>query len=186
LRAGGDARAGTFSATPRAGFARTGFAGATLPRPLGAAGVEADGSVDARTGSARARRVAVAAGWSAAPIETPLLRRVGILVPAARGCRAAAMDSPVNDPRCKYAAATLRESCIASGALSIRPGSTRVYIVAIAWIYVVLLMALTEPSIVAGIATFVFYGAAPLALFLWLVGTPQRRRNRRSAEQPDE
>lgn len=60
------------------------------------------------------------------------------------------------------------------------------YIVAIAWIYVVLLMALTEPSIVAGIATFVFYGAAPLALVLWLVGTPQRRRNRRSADQPDE
>jgi hypothetical protein len=61
-----------------------------------------------------------------------------------------------------------------------------VYIVAIAWIYVVLLMALTERSVVAGIATFVFYGVAPLALFLWLVGTPQRRRNRASADQPDE
>jgi hypothetical protein len=61
-----------------------------------------------------------------------------------------------------------------------------VYIVAIAWIYVVLLMALTESSFVAGIATFVFYGVAPLSLFLWLVGTPQRRRNRRSIEQPDE
>lgn len=96
------------------------------------------------------------------------------------------MDSPVDGPRCKYAAVTFRESCIASGALSIQPGSTRVYIVAIAWIYVVLLMALTESSIVAGVATFVFYGIAPLSLFLWLVGTPQRRRNRRSAEQPDE
>jgi hypothetical protein len=58
-----------------------------------------------------------------------------------------------------------------------------VYIVAIAWIYVVLLMALTEPSIVAGIATFVFYGAAPLALFLWLFGTPQRARFRALREQ---
>jgi hypothetical protein len=62
------------------------------------------------------------------------------------------------------------------------------YIVAIAWIYVTLLMALTEPSIAAGVATFVFYGLAPLALFLYLVGTPQRRRNqrRRSGAKPDE
>ena len=60
------------------------------------------------------------------------------------------------------------------------------YIVAIAWLYVVLMMSLTESSAVAGIATFVFYGLAPLALFLWLIGTPQRRRNRRSAGQPDE
>ena len=66
------------------------------------------------------------------------------------------------------------------------PGPRSVYIVAIAWLYVVLMMALTEASVVAGIATFVFYGLAPLALFLWLVGTPQRRRNRRSVGQPDE
>ncbi len=60
------------------------------------------------------------------------------------------------------------------------------YIVAIAWLYVVLMMSLTERSIVAGVATFVFYGLAPLALVLWLMGTPQRRRNRRSAGEPDE
>ena len=63
------------------------------------------------------------------------------------------------------------------------------YIVAIGWIYVTLLMALTEPNITAGILTFGFYGLAPLALLLWLFGTPQRRRNRlsrasRSAHQP--
>lgn len=51
------------------------------------------------------------------------------------------------------------------------------YIVAIAWLYVTLLMALTEPSVVAGILTFVFYGLLPCGLLLWLVGTPQRRRN---------
>lgn len=56
------------------------------------------------------------------------------------------------------------------------------YIVAIAWLYVTLLMALTEGSIVAGIATFLFYGLLPLALLLWLVGTPARRRNRRRRE----
>ena len=50
------------------------------------------------------------------------------------------------------------------------------YIVAIGWLYVVLMMALTETSITAGILTFLFYGLAPLALFLWLVGTPARRR----------
>ncbi len=60
------------------------------------------------------------------------------------------------------------------------------YIVAIAWVYVVLMMALTEASVVAGIATFVLYGLAPLALFLWLVGTPERRRNKRSAADPHE
>jgi hypothetical protein len=62
------------------------------------------------------------------------------------------------------------------------------YIVAIAWLYVVLMMALTETSLVAGLATFLFYGLAPLALFLYVVGTPQRRRSkrRRSAVKPDE
>ena len=55
------------------------------------------------------------------------------------------------------------------------------YIVAIAWLYVILLMAATERSLTAGIMTILFYGLAPLALFLWVVGTPQRRRNRARA-----
>jgi hypothetical protein len=50
------------------------------------------------------------------------------------------------------------------------------YIVAIGWLWVVLMMAVTETSIRAGILTFIFYGLAPLALFLWLAGTPARRR----------
>jgi len=58
----------------------------------------------------------------------------------------------------------------------------RMYIVAIAWIYVVLLMSFTEASITAGAATFLFYGLAPLAILLYLMGTPQRRRNRRRRE----
>ncbi len=60
------------------------------------------------------------------------------------------------------------------------------YIVAIAWIYVTLLMALTEPNITAGILTLVLYGLVPLSLFLWLVGTPQRRRNRLAKEMVDQ
>lgn len=57
------------------------------------------------------------------------------------------------------------------------------YIVAIAWLYVVLMMSITERSIVAGVATFLLYGVAPLALFLWLVGTPARRRRREKEQQ---
>lgn len=64
------------------------------------------------------------------------------------------------------------------------------YIVAIAWLYVVLMMSLTETSVVAGLATFVLYGLAPLSLLLWLLGTPQRRRaarlRGRSGPDPDQ
>lgn len=56
------------------------------------------------------------------------------------------------------------------------------YIVAIAWLYVVVMMALTESSIVAGLATFFFYGLAPVALLVWLMGAPQRRRARKARE----
>jgi hypothetical protein len=57
-----------------------------------------------------------------------------------------------------------------------------VYIIAIAWIYVTFLMALTETSVVAGIATFVFYGVLPLSLFVYVFGTPWRNARRRRAE----
>ncbi|HWU35345.1 MAG TPA: hypothetical protein VN023_08940 [Methylovorus sp.] len=57
------------------------------------------------------------------------------------------------------------------------------YIVAIAWLYVTVLMAATEPSVVAGILTFVFYGLLPCALLLWLFGTPQRRRRKLAQEK---
>ncbi|MBZ0132624.1 MAG: hypothetical protein K8F53_08430 [Rhodocyclaceae bacterium] len=58
------------------------------------------------------------------------------------------------------------------------------YIVAIGWLWVVLMMALTEASLTAGILTFLFYGLFPLALFLWLMGTPQRRRAQRPSPRP--
>ena len=60
------------------------------------------------------------------------------------------------------------------------------YIVAIAWLYVTLLMAAAETSIVAGVLTFLFYGLAPLSLLLWLFGVPQRRRNRQRRELTQE
>jgi hypothetical protein len=60
------------------------------------------------------------------------------------------------------------------------------YIVAIAWIYVTLLMAVTEANVTAGILTFLLYGVMPLALLLWLFGSPIRRRRLSDAEKLDE
>lgn len=56
------------------------------------------------------------------------------------------------------------------------------YIVAIAWIYVTLLMALTEANVTAGILTFLLYGVMPLSLLLWLFGSPIRRRRKQEEE----
>lgn len=52
------------------------------------------------------------------------------------------------------------------------------HIVAIAWLYVVFMMSITEESIVAAILTFLLYGAIPLTIVLYLIDTPQRKRNR--------
>ena len=49
------------------------------------------------------------------------------------------------------------------------------WIVAIAWIYVVGLMALTEPSVVGGIMTFLFYCILPLSLVYYIAGRKKRR-----------
>jgi hypothetical protein len=65
---------------------------------------------------------------------------------------------------------------------SYNPG---MYIVAIAWIYVTLLMALTETNVTAGILTFGLYGLMPLALLLWLFGSPLRRRKREQEDRTD-
>lgn len=49
------------------------------------------------------------------------------------------------------------------------------YIIAIGWLYVTVLMAFTEPNLVAGMLSFIFYGLAPTALLYWLLGTKARR-----------
>lgn len=56
-------------------------------------------------------------------------------------------------------------------------------LVAIAWIYVVLLMAMTEQSFIAGFMTFFLYCVIPLSIILYLMGTPQRKRRRQAAEK---
>jgi len=57
------------------------------------------------------------------------------------------------------------------------------HIVALAWIYVVLMMSITETSVVAGIATFLLYGMLPLSIILYLTGTRQRNRRRIEREK---
>ena len=60
------------------------------------------------------------------------------------------------------------------------------YIVAIAWAYVVLLMAATEASLTAAILTILFYGLLPCSLLLWIMGLGRRRRSaQRLLDQPD-
>lgn len=61
------------------------------------------------------------------------------------------------------------------------------YIVPIAWMYVVLMMALAEAlsphgSVLGAIVTFTMYGLLPLSIVLYVMGTPARRRARRAAE----
>ena len=56
------------------------------------------------------------------------------------------------------------------------------YIVAIAWIYVVLMMSITEESIIAGLMTFALYGILPLTIILYIMGSPQRKRQRLARE----
>ncbi len=60
------------------------------------------------------------------------------------------------------------------------------YLVAIAWIYVVVLMALAEAmsdggSWLGATITLLFYGVLPLGVALYLLGTPARRGARRRA-----
>ncbi len=49
------------------------------------------------------------------------------------------------------------------------------YIIAIAWLYVVTLMAATEKTVAAGLLTFIFYGLLPCALLLWILGVKHRK-----------
>lgn len=61
------------------------------------------------------------------------------------------------------------------------------YIVAIAWMYAVLMIALTEAmapqgTVLGAVFTLLLYGLLPLAIVLYILGTPARRRARRAAE----
>ena len=55
------------------------------------------------------------------------------------------------------------------------------YIVPIAWLYVALMMAVAEATnsngtVLGAIITFLLYGLGPVALVMYLMGSPSRRR----------
>ena len=55
------------------------------------------------------------------------------------------------------------------------------YIVPIAWLYVTVMMAVAEANspngtLLGALITFALYGAAPIALVMYVMGTPARRR----------
>jgi hypothetical protein len=55
------------------------------------------------------------------------------------------------------------------------------YLVAIAWMYVVLLMSLAEAfasngTVIGALLTFVLYGVFPLSILMYIMGTPARKK----------
>lgn len=57
------------------------------------------------------------------------------------------------------------------------------YLVVTAWLYVALMMAVAETShpqgtVLGAVFTFLLYGAAPVALIVYLMGRPARRAAR--------
>lgn len=64
-------------------------------------------------------------------------------------------------------------------------------LIAIAWLYVALMMAVAEASspigsLLGAIVTFLLYGVGPVALLLYILGTPLRKKLRRLRENDDE
>lgn len=63
-------------------------------------------------------------------------------------------------------------------------------LIAIAWLYVVLMAAMAEITSpkgtwLGGVVTFVFYGVVPLSVVLYLITTPARRKRRQEAASID-
>ena len=55
------------------------------------------------------------------------------------------------------------------------------YLVVIAWLYVVLMAALVDATsnvgtVLGGVVTFVLYGLLPLSIVMYILGTPGRKR----------
>jgi heme exporter protein D len=61
------------------------------------------------------------------------------------------------------------------------------HLVVIAWLYVALMMAVAEATntngtVLGAVFTFLLYGLAPVALVVYLMGTPARRKAIRARE----
>ncbi len=64
------------------------------------------------------------------------------------------------------------------------------YLVAIAWIYVALMMAVAEATnsngtVIGAIVTFVLYGVMPVSIVMYLMATPSRNRARKARERAE-
>ena len=64
------------------------------------------------------------------------------------------------------------------------------YLVAIAWIYVAMMMAVAEATntngtVLGGIVTFVLYGALPVVIVMYIMGSPMRWRAAKAKEQAE-
>jgi hypothetical protein len=62
------------------------------------------------------------------------------------------------------------------------------YLIAIAWIYVVLMMSIVEATnstgtLLGGLITFLLYGLLPLSLVLYILRTPARKRAIKAKEK---
>ncbi len=65
------------------------------------------------------------------------------------------------------------------------------YIIAIAWLYFVIMMAIVSDSIVVGLLRFVFLGAIPAGLLLWMALRRRQAQNeiikeKAEAQSPNE
>jgi mannose/fructose/N-acetylgalactosamine-specific phosphotransferase system component IID len=65
------------------------------------------------------------------------------------------------------------------------------YLIAIAWIYVVLLMSIAEATnsngtVLGALITFLLYGLLPLSLVLYVLRTPARKRAIKAREKTEE
>jgi hypothetical protein len=64
------------------------------------------------------------------------------------------------------------------------------HLVVIAWLYVALMMAVAEATntngtVLGAVFTFLLYGLAPVALVVYLMGAPARRKAIREREQAE-
>jgi len=65
------------------------------------------------------------------------------------------------------------------------------YLIVLAWLYVTLMMALveafsTQGSVLGAIITFLLYGALPITLVVYVMGTPLRRKARQVEDKAQE
>ena len=66
-----------------------------------------------------------------------------------------------------------------------------VYLIVIGWLYVVVMMSVAEASnttgtVLGAIVTFVLYGLLPIVLVIYLMRTPQRRKERKANEAAED